>query len=310
MEKILVTGASGFVGAYVCQELLKRGYLVRAAVRRSDFCFDKGVEIFQVGEINRQTDWSAALESVSAVVHLAARAHIIEKPSEESKKQFFDLNVGGTEALALQAAIKGVKRFVFMSSIKVNGERSSSGYTEDDSPMPEDDYGRSKHQAELALQKICRESGMEYVILRPPLVYGKGVKGNFRRLVKLAASNIPLPLGAIQNARSFIYVGNLAHAVVTTLEKPEAKNQIYLVEDGAPMSTATLLKVTARAQNNSAKLFPVPPALLFTGAKLLGKKSEAEKLLGSLVVNSNKIRKDLKWQPPYSFSEAIKLSVD
>jgi len=309
--RVLVTGANGFVAAALLPELVATGHDVRAAVRQAEgWTPPEGIETVEVGDIGPDTDWSAALDGVGSVIHLAARTHVMRETETDPLAAYRRINVEGTRRLAEAAASHGVRRLIYLSSIKVNGERTDEGrpFTEDSVPAPEDDYGRTKWEAEQALQEIAgqSESGMGVVVLRPPLVYGPGVKGNFRSLLSLCSRRAPLPLSRIRNARSLIYVGNLAHALRTALEHPAAHNRTFLLRDGEDLSTPDLIRRTAEALGRRARLFPAPTGGLRLAARLSGRSAAAGRLLGSLQVDDRKIREILGWQPPFSVVEGLR----
>lgn len=305
--KLLVTGANGFVGRALCAELIARGHVVRAAMRHVDAQIENAVE---VGSIDEQTDWFAALRDVDIVIHLAARVHVMHDTSADPLEEFRKVNLHGTENLARQAAQAGVKRLVYVSSIKVNGEQTASApFSETDSANPQDPYGVSKWEAEQALRRVADETGMEVVIVRPPLVYGAGVKGNFAQMLKILVKGIPLPLASIKNRRSLIYVGNLVDALTLCAMHPAAANQTYLVSDGEDISTSDLLRQLGAAMGHPARLFPCPPILLKMAGRLTGKSDQVERLLGSLQVDSSKIRRELGWIPPFSLQAGLRNTV-
>lgn len=308
--KILVTGANGFVGAALCASLLERGHSIRKATRNKDFTehpAGRASETVLVGSIDPQTDWSSALASMDVVVHLAARVHVMRESSHDPLAEFRRVNVSGTEHLARSAVASGVSRLVYVSSIKVNGEATvdDQKFTESDFPCPQDPYGVSKCEAEQVLRSIAQETGLEVVIVRPPLVYGPGVKGNFAQMLKALGKGIPLPLASVKNLRSLVYVGNLADALIACATHPAAAGQTFLVSDGEDISTPDLLRSLAVSVGKPAWLLPCPPALLKTMAKLAGKGPQAERLLGSLRVESGKIRRELNWTPPYSLQQGL-----
>lgn len=312
INRFLVSGANGFVGRAMCDTLIQHGYEVRGAVRRSDVILNSKVSRVTVGEINSQTDWSSALAGVNVVIHLAARVHVMKETSVSPLDAFRNTNVHGTEHLARSAAAHGVKRFVFVSSIKIIGEETSGGhrYTELDTPSPKDPYGVSKCEAEQALHRIAQETGMEVVIVRPPLVYGAGVKGNFAQMLKVRAKGIPLPLASVSNLRSLIYIGNFVDALVTCATHPAAAGQTYLVSDGEDVSTPDLLRQLGAAMGQPARLLPCPPVLLKMAGRVLGKSEQLERLLGSLQVDSSKIRRDLGWQPPFTLQQGLQATAE
>jgi len=303
MDTVLVTGASGFVGRALCDVLAASGRRVRKAVRMPVPGLSDSVA---VGDIGLDTGWRAALEGVSSMVHLAARTHVLRETAPDPLAEYRRINVSGTERLARSAAAHGARRFVFLSSVKVNGERTEGRpFTEDDAPHPADAYGISKWEAEQALSRIAAETGLEVVVLRPPLVYGPGVKGNFLRLMNLVARGVPLPLGAVANRRSFIYTGNLAGAIVQALDAPQAAGRTYLVSDGEDVSTPDLVRALARALGVKPRLLSLPLAALGLGATLAGKRAEFERLTGSLQVDSSRIRQELGWEPRYSLTQGL-----
>lgn len=306
---VLVTGANGFVGKAVCNALVRGGHAVRKAVRAG---VAPAGDAVVVGEIDEQTDWVAALASVEVVIHLAARVRVMHDFSADPLAEFRRVNVAGTEHLARAAAAAGVRRLVFVSSIKVNGEQTEPGrkFTELDEPAPQDPYGMSKHQAEEALHRVARETGVEVVIVRPPLVYGPGVKGNFIQMLKMIGKGAPLPLASAANLRSLVYVENLADALITCATHPAAAGQTYLVSDGEDISTPDLLRALAAGAGRPCRLFPFPPGLLKALSKLAGKGAQADRLLGSLRVESGKIRRELDWVPPYTSQQGLRATAD
>ena len=307
MQHVLVKGATGFVGATLCRTLEKSGCRVRRAVRRLETVDQEGLDQARlIGEIGPETDWRAALRDVDCIVHLAARVHVMKERSEAPLAEFRRINVAGTEHLAREAASCGVRRLVFLSSVKVNGEATAGKpYSEDDEPQPQDPYGISKWEAEQALRRVARETGLEVVVIRAPLVYGPGVKGNFLAMINVLRRGIPLPLGGIENQRSLIYVENLVDAIMLTSTHPLAAGQTFLVRDGEDVSTPTLLRAMAAALDVPARVFSVPPAWLRFCAKLAGRSQAVDRLLGSLSVDDSKIRRMLGWHPPFSLVEGL-----
>ena len=303
---VLVTGAHGFVGLPLSAALVKLGYQVRAAVR-GNFHNKEGQETVSVGDINGDTVWTEALVDVAVVIHLAARVHVMNETATDALSAYRKVNVEGTVNLAKQAVHAGVKRFIFISSIKVNGEGTVLGhpYCEEQSPAPVDAYGLSKYEAELALQQLAKDTGLEVVIIRPTLIYGPGVKANFKAMMRCLALGIPLPLGSIHNQRSLLALDNLIDLIQVCITHPAAANQIFLASDGVDLSTPELLTAMAVALGKTARLIKLPERLLMLGAKLLGKQAMAKRLCGSLQVDSSKARKLLGWQPPVSVQEAL-----
>ncbi len=303
--RVLVTGANGFVGRALCRELLGRDRRVRAVVRRTDDP-PEGCELRLVGEIGPDTDWGEALDGIDAVAHLAARVHVMRETAKDSIAAFRRTNVEGTLRLAEAAALAGVRRFVFLSSVKALGDASPDGpLTEASAAKPQDPYGASKWETEVGLARLAKETDLEIVILRPPLVYGPGVKGNFRSLIRLVDRGLPLPLGRVVNRRSLLYLGNLVDAIDRCLSHPAAAGQTYLLRDGEDLSTPDLVRRLAVALGRKALLFPVPRAVLKWAASCIGRKAEAERLLGSLTVDDGRLRWELGWQPPFTVDEGL-----
>jgi len=305
---ILVTGANGFVGTALCNRLVAAGHRVRGALRRRDRLWKSvdGVDYVQVGDIGPDTHWAEALEGVGAVVHLAARVHVMHETAAAPLAAFRAVNVAGTERLARVAAEKGVRRFVYASSIKVNGESTATTpFTEADTAAPVDPYAVSKYEAEQALRLTAKETGLEVVIVRPPLVYGPGVGGNFLRLLQLVERGVPLPLALVDNLRSMIYLGNFADALTVCTAHSAAAGQTFLVSDGEDVSTPDLFRALAAALGVPARLFPFPVTLLKLGGLILGKQGEIGRLTGSLQVDSSKIRNTLHWQPRHTLADGL-----
>lgn len=308
--QVLVTGANGFVGQAVCNELMRRGFAVTAAVRQiEDGIFSDSSSAFrlvQVGDLGAITDWNGVLDDVDAVIHLAARVHVMHESTAEALQAYRQVNVLGTESFSRAAAAAGVKRFVFLSSIKVNGE-STTGlpWNEVSAAHPQDHYALSKWEAEQVLRRISAETGMEVTIMRPPLVYGPGVKANFLRLLRWVELGVPLPLASVSNQRSMIYLGNLVDALIACVEHPAAADKTYLVSDGEDVSTAELIRLIAKAMDRPDRLWSCPDTLLRALATLANKSAEADRLLGSLQIDSSKFRENLHWIPPYSVEQGI-----
>lgn len=304
--KILITGGSGFLGKSLIEELSSKDTNLVSVYRNKSITPRQG---FLIDSLNSQTDWTNAFLEVDVVIHCAARAHIMKDQSQDPITSFREINTFGTLNLARCAAKDGVKRFIFISSIKVSGETTSLGcpFKSSDEPNPTDPYAISKFEAEEGLKAIAEETGMQVVIIRPPLVYGPGVKGNFASLMKFTTKGLPLPLGAItRNLRSIVSVENLVDLIITCIEHPDAANQIFLVSDDHDVSTAELLNEMARADDRSSRLVPVPASLMQFAANLLGKGAVAERLFGSLQVDIEHTKKVLNWSPPISFSEGIR----
>ncbi len=309
---MLITGANGFVGQALCSAFLEDGYLVRGAVRRSGAIFNQQISQITVGEINTQTDWSAGLDGVDVVIHLAARVHVMNETSSNPLDEFRRANVLGTENLARSAAARGVKRLVFVSSIKVNGEETMAGhsYTELDAPSPQDPYAISKWQAEQMLHRVAKETGLEVVIVRPPLIYGAGVKGNFAQMLNVLDKGIPLPLASVSNLRSLVYIDNFVDALLQCAVLSQAAGQTYLVADGNDIATPDLLRQLGAAMGRQARLLPCPTVLLKVAGHMLGRSEQMGRLVGSLQVDSSKIRRELSWLPPFTVQQGLKMTAE
>jgi nucleoside-diphosphate-sugar epimerase len=301
---LLLTGATGFVGQHLVSALTQRNLPYQIAVR-TQAGNSAHPECISVGDINADTAWSHALKGVSNVVHLAARVHITQETSSDAFAAFRAVNTAGTLNLARQAADAGVRRFVFLSSVKVNGEGSPHAYRETDTPAPEDAYAVSKWEAEQGLWEISAKTSMQLVILRIPLIYGPGVGSNFLQLLQTVNKGWPLPLGAIHNRRSLLYVGNLVDAILVALEHPDAANKLYLLSDGQDVSTSQLVELIATALNKPTRLFSVPQGLLRAAAGVLGKSNDVDRLFGSLYLDSAKIQQELQWKPPFSMQAGL-----
>lgn len=307
---ILVTGANGFVGHELCAELLRRHYSVSGAIR-GEAGHDPYPTV-RIADIGPDTDWAAALQGIDIVIHLAARVHVMHDDASDPLAAFRRTNTAGTERLARAAAAAGVKRLVYVSSIKVNGEETVGArrYTEQDIPRPQDPYGISKWEAEQALHRVAKDSGLEVVIVRPPLIYGADVKGNFIQMMRVVARGVPLPFASLQNKRDLLYVGNLADALIACATHPSAAGQTYLLCDGEPVSTAQLLRALAHALAVPSRLFPFPPGMLRLAGRLSGRAAQLDRLLGSLQVDSGKIGRELNWIPPFTLQQGLQVTAD
>ena len=308
--QVLVTGANGFLGQVLCERLEQQQHDVRRGVRLSS-----NPGNVAIGDIGPSTNWSEVLGlGVEIVIHLAARAHVMHDKLADPLASFSAyrrVNVQGTANLARQAAQAGVRRFVFISSVKVNGEATPPGqpFTPTDTPSPQDAYGQSKHEAEQVLWQVARDTGMEVVIIRPPLVYGPGVKGNFASMVRWVRQGVPLPLGAVHNRRSLVALDNLVDfmALCASPERsPKAANQTFLVSDDDDVSTTELLRQVAQAYGVPPRLLPIPAGLMRGAARLLGKAALADRLLGSLQVDASKARDLLGWTPPVTMQAQLR----
>lgn len=311
---ILVTGATGFVGGRLVTRLATEPSFngVVASVRRKTESLPLGVQQILTGDLLPTTDWGTALKSVDEVVHCAARVHVMHDDTSDPLQAYREVNVRATLNLARQAAYAGVRRFVFVSSIKVNGETTLPGhaFTADDVPAPADAYGVSKLEAEEELLELAAQTDMDVVVVRPPLVYGPGVKANFHSMMRWLERGVPLPLGAIQNARSLVALDNLVDLLATCVTHPAAAGQIFLVSDGEDISTTELLRRTAKQMGNKAFLLPVPASVLAWGAALLGKRAVAQRLCSSLRLDISKTRQLLGWTPPVSVDEGLRLTAE
>jgi nucleoside-diphosphate-sugar epimerase len=305
---ILVTGASGFIGGALCASLVKHSPL-RISVRdKSKAELFTNVDVFEAS-LSPSEDWSAALSGVSVVIHCAARVHVMKETVADPLAEFCRVNVDGTLRLARQASEAGVRRFIFLSSIKVNGELTElhDPFTADHILVPSDPYGASKYGAEIGLKALSEKTGMEVVIIRSPLVYGPGVKANFLSMMNWLRRGIPLPLGGIKkNRRSFVFIGNLVGLIVTCINHPAAANQTFLVSDDEDLSTTGLLERMTLALGQSSKLISVPTALIILGARLIGKPDISQRLCGSLQVDIRKTKELLGWEPSVSVNEGLR----
>ncbi|MFA6279863.1 MAG: SDR family oxidoreductase [Bdellovibrionales bacterium] len=302
--KVLVTGATGFIGSAFIAAALEKGWDVRCALR-SPSSIPLPCESVMVGELGDTTDWRESLQGCEAVVHLAARVHVMKDSATDPLAVSRAVNTQGTIHLAQQAAEAGVKRFLFMSTIKVNGEGRDTPYTEADAPAPEDPYAISKAEAETALMALAATTPMAVTILRPPLVYGAGVRANFRALMQIVRRGAPLPFAMICNKRSLVYRGNLVSAMTTCLESEGAKNKTFLVTDGQDVSTPDLIRAIAKAMGRRANLWPIPPSWLRGLGKITGKQKAVDRLLGSLCADNAALCKATGWAPPYTLEQGL-----
>ena len=303
----MVTGASGFIGRRLCATLRERGFDIDSVVRDASVA-----DSIKVGSIGTNTEWRSTLTTrPRIVIHLAGRAHSMKDEALDPLTEYCRVNVQGTLNLASQAAAAGVERFVFLSSVKVNGESTNGSrfFTGEDSPAPQDAYGLSKWGAERGLWEIASPTGMEVVVVRPPLVYGPGVKGNFARLLALVRSGVPLPLSAVNNRRSFVGLDNLVDLLIRCVDHPGAEGKTLMVSDGQDLSTPELLRMMANAMGRSARLFPVPVPLLRLGGRALGRLHEVDRLVGSLQVDNSATCEILGWTPPVSVEEGVRMMV-
>ena len=307
----LVTGGNGFVGRALINRLtLIPGSTVIAPVRNMVANFPEGVRSIPFTNLDVVFNWRDALKGVDVVVHSAARVHVMNDVSADPLTAFRKVNVDGTLNLARQSAAAGVRRFIYISSIKVNGEGAAGGeaYTADDVPAPIDPYGISKFEAEQGLKVLAADTGMEVVIIRPVLVYGPGVKANFLSMMRWLYRGVPLPFGAVHNQRSLVAIDNLVDLIVTCSDHPAAANQVFLVSDGEDVSTTQLLHKLAQALGTPARLLPIPAWLMSGAAALLGQRALSDRILGSLQVDISKNRQLLGWTPPVTLDKALSLT--
>jgi nucleoside-diphosphate-sugar epimerase len=310
IKRVLITGANGFVGRRACRDLAQAGFEVTAAVRRLHAETNEitgATRVVAVGELGTETLWDQAFQGgVDAVVHLAARVHQFNDKHQNPLDEYRKVNVQATEQLIRASANAGIRRFVYISSMKVVGEGQSTPYTDESPNMPAGPYAISKWEAEQSLQKLARTMGIEWVVLRPPLVYGPGVKANFYRLMKAVNQGIPLPLGEVKNKRSLLFVGNLVDAIRVAFDSPSAAGKTFVLSDGEDLSTAELIQKMAAALNRPSRLIPVPASWLFLSGKLLGRSTEVQRLLESFTIDSSRIRSQLEWSPPFSVDQGMK----
>lgn len=316
--KVLITGATGFIGSYLMPISSQQKFQITAAVRKNlSQSLSGPIRIVKVGNIDEKTNWQEALQGIDIVIHLAARAHIINETIPNPEAEFIKVNTQGTANLVQQSIQAGVKHFIFISSIGAMTTQSDRILTENSPCHPDSPYGRSKLQAEQALINLAKDSNMTWTILRPTLVYGPGNPGNMERLMKLIKQGLPLPFGAIKNRRSFVFVGNLVAAIITCLDHPKAANQIFLISDNQAVSTPQLIRLIAQQIQQPCQLLPVPTTLLrflgylgdriesITGKNLPFNTYNIDRLLGSLVVDSSYIQKTLNWQPPFTLEQGL-----
>lgn len=311
MSSVLVSGANGFVGRVLCDTLLHKGHKVTAAVRSAEAAATMPhLPTVVMGDVDADTQWQSALEHIDVVIHLVARVHIMQDRHENPLAEFRKINVAGSINLARQAAGCGVKRLIYLSSIKVHGESTEAqAFTVADVPNPQDPYGISKWEAEQALQHIANSTAMQTVIIRSPLIYGPGVKGNFQRLLRVLQKNIPLPLAAVENRRSLVNLDNLCDLISCCVTHPAAAGQVFLVSDQQDLSTPDLLRLMAKVLGLKLKLLPIPVSCLRLLAKCLGKSAEIDRLCGSLQVDIQHTRKLLNWKPPYTVEQGISRTI-
>jgi len=310
--KVLVTGANGFVGNALVTQLLADNLVVIGVVRSKDSILPDGAGRFLILDILDEIHWNSMLEGVTVVIHTAARVHVMDDSVADPLVEFRKVNVDATLNLARQAADAGVKRFIFISSVKVNGEITHLGqpFQPNDNYIPTDSYGLSKYEAEQGLLALSKETGMEVVIIRPPLVYGPGVRANFASMMKWVNKGVPLPLGTIKNQRSLVALDNLVSFIIHCIDHPQAANEVFLISDGEDVSTTELLQKVAKAFGKQARLVPVPVSWMSFAARLIGKGDMTNRLFGSLQVDSSKARNLLGWKPVTTMDEQLKKTAD
>lgn len=306
MTQILVTGANGFVGRHLCVRLLQEGHAVWAVVRRREALSElpPGVEAVVIGNMTEEESWQAPLAEVEVVVHLIARTHVLDDRAADPLLAYRQLNVDLTRTLVQASLDAGVERVVFLSSIKAVGEGSKEAYTETTPPAPEDAYGVSKLEAERLLFSLTQGSALVPVVLRPPLVYGPGVKGNVPRLLQAVSRGLPLPLGSVRNARSLVSVGNLVDAIALCAVHPAASRETFHVADDEAVSTRELVQLMGEGLGRAPRLIPFPAGGLALGGRLLGRREEVMRLVGNLTVSNHKLKEQLSWAPPQTARQA------
>lgn len=311
MSNLLITGANGFIGRALISKLaLEQNHFVRASVRKKIIQFSSQIEVIENMDASSNTNWTDALRDIDVVIHLLARVHVMDDKVADPLLEFRNINVNATIALANAAAKQGVKRFVFLSSVKVNGESTfHKAFSEFDLPHPQDAYAISKWEAEEALRKISKDTGMEVAIIRSPLVYGPHVKANFLKMMQYIKRGIPLPLGAIQNKRSLIGIDNLVDFIATTISHPKAANQTFLISDDEDISTTDLLRRIGKYIGKPARLIPLHPKILSFLFNILGRQDFGDRLLGSLEVDITKAKKLLAWSPPKTLDEGLRATI-
>jgi nucleoside-diphosphate-sugar epimerase len=311
MRIALVTGVTGFVGRHLVPLLRASGWAVRGTVRAGGAALPDGVEPVVVGDLADASDLGPALAGIEVLVHLAGRAHVMRETEADVDAVFHRANVDATRHLAEQAATTGIRRVVFLSSVKVNGEQTAERpFAESDPPAPEDVYGRSKWAAELALHEVAARTGLEVVVLRPPLVYGPGVKANFLRLLCLIERGVPLPLASVRNSRSLVNVWNLGDLILGCATHPAAAGKTFLVSDQQDLATPELIRLIAAAMGRSARLFPFPLGVLRLVARIAGQRGAVERLVGSLQVDSSKATRELGWTPAVGVGDGLRRTVE
>lgn len=311
-QPVLITGASGFVGQALTAHMLELGYHLVCPTRQPLNTQHANMQNPLIPGMDAQTDWTDHLHQAGAVIHCAARVHVMHETAGDPLSLFRALNVDASVNLAKQAAAAGVKHFIYLSSVKVNGERSTPGHplSEEDIAATHDPYGMSKYEAERALLALAKKTSMAITIVRPPLIYGPGVKANFRSMMQAVKRRIPLPLASISNQRSLLYIGNLTHFLTHCLYHPQAKNAVFQVSDNEDLSTPALLRACAHALQVNPRLFAFPPGWLHLMARILGRRAIADRLCGSLQVDIGKARRQLGWEPPFTVAQGLQYTAE
>lgn len=313
---VLITGASGFVGSALCEQIvfhhpeIRKVFAVSRKLQQEQSSSPDRIEFLHSESLAALASSKEKLQGIDCIIHLAARVHQMKDLAEDPLTQFRLVNTQGTYRLAELAARLGVRRFIYLSSIKVNGEGGDVVYSEDSDVSPKDPYGISKWEAEQQLLQLASHTSLEVIIIRSPLVYGPGVRANFLKMLRFVSKGIPLPIGAIHNQRSLIYVGNLVDAIITTVIHPDAANQTFLISDGQDVSTPQLVRLMAKSLGCSARLISIPRLFLLLFGKVLGRSKEIERLTGSLTVNSQKLRNTLDWEPPFTLEEGVEATAE
>jgi UDP-glucose 4-epimerase len=316
MQKILITGATGFVGCALCQHLVTQKINIKisitAVVRKYNHSLPVSVQQIKIDDLTANIDWLSLLKDIDCIIHLAGRAHIVKECITDPLAAFRQVNTQATLHLATQAAKQGVRRFIFLSSIKVNGEETQlhQPFQVTDKIAPLDPYGISKYEAEQGLQEIAVNSALELVIIRPPLIYGENVKANFLKMMQWVQRGIPLPLGAVKNKRSLLALDNLLDFITLCIHHPKADNQIFLLSDDHDLSTIELLRALATSLEKPLILLPVPVSLLLKGAEVFGKRGQLARLCGSLQIDLSHTKKQLAWKPTITTDNAVQKTVE